>query len=285
MKNLKKYKSNRLYMMRNMNFLFLLFLVSFTFGQNKQFLYEYKFVPDSTNKVDVRNELMILNVQKNKSEFYSLERFYSDSTQIAESKKGNMAMPFDKEMISDRVIKYPNSNQIDYITFMSWDMYFITQNIDLKWKLENEFSKILHFDVQKATIEFGGRKWTAWFAKEIPIQDGPYKFKNLPGLILKIEDSNKSHVFELKGIRNNSIDFEYPNLNNYKKYNLNHEQFVKKFKNYRKNPTADLVDQIPDQNDANGNFRSSAQILKEINDQWLERFKKDNNIIEINLLK
>jgi len=150
--------------------------------------------------------------------------------------------------------------------------------------LENRFSKILGYDVQEATTEFGGRKWVAWFAKELPIPDGPYKFKNLPGLILKIEDTTKSHIFELKGIRTNDHNFTYPNLNNYKEYKLNFDQYVKKFKDYRRNPTADLIGHIPDQRDAEGNFKTSAQIIKELNDKWLENFKKDNNIIEINLL-
>lgn len=271
--------------MKNIKFITFLFLANFIFGQNKLFLYDYKFIPDSTNKKNVRDELMILNIQKGKSEFYSSEMYNADSIMLAESNKGNFAMPPNKEMIRDRVIKYFDSNQIDYITFMSVNKFIIKQNIDLKWKLENEFSRILNYDVQKATTEFGGRKWTAWFTKEIPVQDGPYKFKNLPGLILKIEDSNQNHIFEIKGIKNNTTDFEYPNLNNYQEFKLSYDQFAKKFKNYRKNPTADLVDQIPDQTDADGNFRTSTQILKEWNDRLLDRFKKDNNIIEINLLK
>lgn len=266
-------------------YLFLLFLVNFTFGQNKLFLYEYKFIPDSTKKENVRNEIMILNIKKDKSEFYSHERYLSDSTLLADSKKGIFSMPPNKEMISDRVIKYPNSNQIVYIAFMSWEKYFVKENMDLKWNLENDFSKVLAYNVQKATTEFGGRKWIAWFTKEIPIQDGPYKFKDLPGLILKIEDFGKNHIFELKGIRNNYETFEYPNLNNYKEYTLSFDQYVKKYKNYRKNPTVDLIGKIPDQTDAEGNFRTSTQVLKELNDQWMQRFKKDNNIIEINLLK
>lgn len=271
--------------MKKIKYLIFLILTSSAFAQNKLFIYNYKFIPDSTNHQNVRDELMILNTQKDRSEFYSLEKYSSDSTQLAESRKGLMAMPFNKEMISERVIKYPQSNLIDYITFMSWDKYLVKEEMDLKWKLENEFSKILIYDVQKATTEFAGRKWTAWFTKEIPIQDGPYKFKNLPGLILKVEDTNKNHVFELKGIKNGNAEFEYPKLNNYTEYKLGYDQYVKKFKNYRKNPTADLVGKIPDQRDANGNFRTSAQVLKEINDQSLERFRKDNNIIEINLLK
>lgn len=147
--------------MKKIKYLLFLILTNILFAQNKLFIYEYKFIPDSTDRQDLKDELMILNIQKDRSEFYSSERYASDSTQLAESWKGLMAMPFNKEMISDRVIKYPNSNLINYITFMSWDKYIVKQDIDLKWKLENEFSKILNYDVQKATTEFGGRKWTA----------------------------------------------------------------------------------------------------------------------------
>ena len=271
--------------MKKIKFLLFLILTNFAFAQNKLFLYDYKFIPDSTNREDLKDELMILNIQKDRSEFYSSERYASDSTQVAQSKKGIMAMPFNKEMISDRVIKFPNSNVINYITFMSWDKYTVKQDIDLKWHLENSFDTILGYKVQKATTDFGGRKWSAWFTKEIPIQDGPYKFKNLPGLILKIEDTDRNHTFELKGIKNNTTEFDYPNVNNSKGYNLNYDQYVKKYKNYRKNPTADLVGKIPDQRDSNGNFRTAAEVIKDLNNIWLERFKKENNLIEINLLK
>lgn len=47
-----------------------------------------------------------------------------------------------------------------------------------------------------------GRKWTAWFATEIPIPREQYKFRSLLGLIVKIEDQNKSHCFALNGIKN-----------------------------------------------------------------------------------
>lgn len=271
--------------MKKLKYFLFLIVANIAFAQNKLFLYEYKFIPDSTNTQNLQDEIMILNIQKDRSEFYSSEKYASDSTQLAQSKKGIMAMPFNKVMVNDRVIKYPNSNLIKYITIMFWDKYTVKQEIDLKWHLENSFDTILGYKVQKATTDFGGRKWTAWFTKEIPIQDGPYKFKNLPGLILKIEDSNKNHTFELKAIKNNTTEFDYPNVNNSKGYNLNYDQYVKKYKNFRKDPTADLVGQIPDQRDANGNFRTSTQIIKELNDQWVERLKKDNNIIEIDLLK
>lgn len=264
----------------------LLFFISFlTFGQNKQFLYEYKFIPDSTNKANVRSEIMVLNVLKDRSEYYSTVRYASDSAQAADSKKGIISMPADVESVNEWVTKYPNSNQLTHTTFMVWDKYKVKQDVELKWKLSNEFSNVLHYDVQKATTEFGGRKWTAWFTKDIPIQDGPYKFKGLPGLILKIEDSTKSHSWELKGIRSNQEEFAYPDLGQYKIIELSYNQFVKKFKNYRANPTADLVGRIPDQPNADGTMRTSAEVIREINQQIMNKLAKDNNLVELNLLK
>ena len=271
--------------MKKIKFLLFLILTNFAFAQNKLFLYDYKFIPDSTNRDDLKDEVMILNIQKDRSEFYSFEKYSSDSTRLAESNKGNIDVLSDKEMISDRIIKYSGSNLINYITFISMDKYIVKENIELKWKLENIFSRVLNYDVQKATTEYGGRKWNAWFTKEIPIQDGPYKFKNLPGLIVKIEDIHKNHIFELVGIKNNTSEFTYPNMKYYKELNVSYDQYAKKFRNNRINPTSDLIGQIPDQTDSEGNFRTAAQVIKHLNDIWLERFKKENNIIEIELLK
>lgn len=271
--------------MKNTQILFLLLLSFFAPGQNKQFLYEYKFIPDSTNKSDVKSEIVILNVLKDRSEYYSAVRYASDSAQAADDKKGINSMPNGNSLVNEWVTKYPNSSQVIHTTFMVSDKYKVKQDVDLKWKLTEEFSKILNYDVQKATAEFGGRRWTAWFTKEIPIQDGPYKFKGLPGLILKIEDATKSHVWELKGIRSNQEEFVYPDLGQYRITELNYNQYIKKFKNYRANPTADLVGRIPDQRDANGKMRTSAEVIREINKQIMDHLAKDNNLIEIELLK
>lgn len=264
----------------------LLFLISFlTFGQNKQFLYEYRFIPDSTKKADVKSEIMILTVLKDRSEYYSSVRYASDSAQAADFKKGIVSMPANEESVNERVTKYPYSHQLTHTTFLVWDKYKMKQDVELKWKLINEFSKILNYRVQKATTEFGGRKWTAWFTADIPMQDGPYKFSGLPGLILRIEDATKSHSWELKGIRSVQEEFIYPDLGQYKIIELNYNQFVKKFRNYRANPTADLAGRIPDQINADGTMRKSAEIIREINQQIMAKLAKDNNLIELDLLK
>jgi len=53
----------------------------------------------------------------------------------------------------------------------------------------------------------GGRHWIAWFAPSIPISEGPYKFSGLPGLIIKLSDSNNFWNFEFTSLRKTNYDY------------------------------------------------------------------------------
>jgi GLPGLI family protein len=71
-----------------------------------------------------------------------------------------------------------------------------------EWKLEEETITISGYQCQKATCRFRGRNFTAWFTPEIPINNGPWKFGELPGLILKVYDMDKQYIFECTQIEN-----------------------------------------------------------------------------------
>ena len=271
--------------MRSLFFFFVIFSCNLFQGQNKQFFYEYRFIPDSTEKKQIATEIMILDINQKRSLFFGQEMYKSDSTLLSDSKKGIFSMPPDKPMINEQVIKYPNSAQIDYVKLVSYEKYIVSQEVKLPWKLVSEFKTILDHKVQKATVSYGGRHWTAWFAKDIPFQDGPYKFYGLPGLILELEDDTKNHHYILKGIKDSQEEMVYPALNNYKTSKISYLQFVKLYQNYRINPVANLVGKIPDYQDENGNTVSGQQKVREIEKIKLDQIKKDNNIIEIDLLK
>lgn len=267
-----------------LNFVALLY-ITFVSAQNKEFTYEYRFISDSTNQKEVSREIMILNVGNEKSYYYSLDKLISDSTINEESKKNMMVMPL-QYRIGEMVIKDLKNNTVSFETKVGDSNFSIEQNINLKWNLVNEFDEILNYKVQKATTNFGGRIWNAWFAKDIPIQDGPYKFKGLPGLILKIEDKTLSHKFILKGIKNVQSPFKYPyrkDESNPKR--LDYETYIKNYLQNRAEPTSHLIGRIPDQTDAQGNFRTGEQIIREIRKTMLEKISKDNNVIEIDVLK
>ncbi len=104
------------------------------------------------------------------------------------------------------------------------DRVKVQENVKQTWHLINETEEVCGYSCQKATTHFKGRFYTAWYTTEIPINEGPYKFKGLPGLIVKIEDDQKQHCFELvsfnktsKKIFNKSSTYRSVNMVDYYK--------------------------------------------------------------------
>lgn len=86
---------------------------------------------------------------------------------------------------------------------------------ELRWSLTTETSKVLGYNVQKARVKFRGREYTAWFTTEIKVNDGPFKFHGLPGLILKIESDDGAYSFEAFSVRSvvHPADYKLVSLN------------------------------------------------------------------------
>lgn len=73
------------------------------------------------------------------------------------------------------------------------------------WTLSNEQLSILGYDCQKATCQWRGRTFEAWFTTKIPTRLGPWIFGGLPGLILKIYD--KDHLYTWEAVEIKSGNF------------------------------------------------------------------------------
>ncbi len=81
----------------------------------------------------------------------------------------------------------------------------------MKWELVDEHQTILEHNCQKAKCHFRGRDFEAWFATDVPIMGGPWKFGGLPGCILKVQDVEKIYVWEAVAIENGSFEItQYP---------------------------------------------------------------------------
>ncbi|MBA6151748.1 GLPGLI family protein [Gelidibacter maritimus] len=85
-----------------------------------------------------------------------------------------------------------NLGDIDYI-------YFEPTKMDA-WEISEETKEFMGYSVQKATIDFAGRSYEAWFTMEIPIPNGPYVFHGLPGLIVEIYDTQNHYHFTMLGL-------------------------------------------------------------------------------------
>ncbi len=285
------------------------------FAQNR-FFYEYKYIPDSNNREDVKTEMMLLDIDKNGSRYYSRDKFIADSTSMANLQKqlkggsGNLNVnrANNAGQVSYKVTKsYP-----DYKTFLltkvSMDQYKVREDRKPEWKILPEKQKIGAYNAQKATASYGGRDWIAWFTTEIPFQDGPYKFYGLPGLIVQIEDATGSHRMTLQG--NKKIEaFTDPGETELpgnvkiigiggKEIEVTRDQYKKVWKAYVNDPAKNMREMMM-RNGGSDNTRVTLkvqtndgkeitdpnQVFREIEKSTKESLAKNNNPIEPDLYR
>lgn len=161
---------------------------------------------------------MMLRIGKNKSMFCNVKRFYQDSLLNAspDAYWGMMAAEIDKGNPNvfatlgghKRSFLYKNysGNQVveeDYFDITPW--LYKEDWVKPEWTITDETKEILGYECVKAVADYRGRKWTAWFTPEIPVQEGPWKLCGLPGLILEAYDANRDYVFECCGLRQNGL--------------------------------------------------------------------------------
>lgn len=288
--------------MKRISALFLLLSLMIS-AQNNRVIYEYKFAPDSTKIDSLKTEWMYLDINKKGSKYYSKSAFESDSI-VNESIKKQMASGMKSISVSRQSIGGEINYEVektypDYKTFLvsniGNDTYKIAEDRKPNWKISTEKKQLGTFNVQKATTDFAGRSWTAWFTTEVPIQDGPYKFSGLPGLIVQIEDQTGTHKMELKGLKKiaetkteelNTQGKDIPLLRK-KPLEVNRSQYVKQLKQYQNDPVQGMREILNRPNskvsiNVNGKEISDPkEVLRELEKNAKEKLQRNNNTIEL----
>lgn len=178
------------------------FIVSLASAQNYRFVYEYKMKPDINKKDSIITDYMNLDTDGKRSYFYNSAKYERDSTYaVSKSYKDLLLAKSYDQNLSYVVEKNYSKRTADlYDKFKTVNLLIPDHEIP-KWKIEKEFQKINNINCQKATADFKGRIWEAWFSKDYPVSDGPYKFSGLPGLVVSLKDSENDHVFNLIQIK------------------------------------------------------------------------------------
>jgi len=189
--------------MNKISILIFCFFSIINFSQNR-FVYEYNYKPEKS-KDSLVTDIWYLDNYSTSSYFYDSSKKKIDSiTEILKVDKSfQPVFPKYNSNLNHSISKSNKNEDIIYHVNFSGYKFKISEKRKFKWDIKNETEVLGKYICQKATTDFGGRKWIAWFTTQIPIPDGPYKFGGLPGLILKIEDSDKNHSFELIEIKEN----------------------------------------------------------------------------------
>lgn len=257
------------------------FSVVFIFGlfssQSKSFVYELKFKVNPT-KDSISKETFILDVIDGKSLFRTLKEKEADSIAHLTKRFSFTTTSFkdfrtvSKDLKEKEIKKFINNFQ---------KLFSIKIEEELKWKIENETKVSSSIKIQKATVKYGGRNWTAWFTNEIPLQEGPYIFHGLPGLITEIGDDQNDYSFTLIQIRNSDGKL----YEKEKAFPITWKQYDKLAKDYYSDPTREIngknsgtppirwVDEKG--NELTPNF-------KEMNEKERNEIRANNNPVELN---
>ncbi|HSV87242.1 MAG TPA: GLPGLI family protein, partial [Bacteroidales bacterium] len=184
-----------------------------------RFSYEFAMEFDTLTYNDTREDMIFLQVGPNVSKSYSYSRFYSDSLRASpdyERAMNRIRHDFIREFgqtrripewlvrgagLFARVYKNYPQGQVTVTDNIVANHYIYTDELHPQnWEILDSVKTILDYPVQMAVSDFRGRRWTAWFAPDIPISDGPWKLSGLPGLIMAAYDAKKHFRFHIVGI-------------------------------------------------------------------------------------
>lgn len=199
----------------------------------------------------LRDDLLILQIGKNVSKCYSYYTYQVDSIRSLPNWRDVFMKFFNNPATSVKSGKYPHKRMrtLVYKNYPHGKMT-VTDGISLQdfiyvdemgtqeWSIKKDTSRmIIGYRCQKAECNFRGRNYVAWFAPDIPINDGPWKFTGLPGLIMEIYDKGKQYQFSITGIEksNEPIVFSKTTLQNGKYSKTKREKFLKAKKQYLMN--------------------------------------------------
>lgn len=266
-----------------MKYLLLLLFPFFISAQTHRFIYEYQFKSDSLTKA-LTKENMILDINPDEIKFYPY--FFAENDSINKLKNNNNSSWDDLLPV---ITRSRNTNK--NTSYVLLNDLFSVQTVDpINWKLSTETKKVGNYSLQKATTTFGGRNWTAWFNTEINLNEGPYKFRGLPGLIFEISDDRNNFSFSL--VKSYQLKSTYDTSDflesfaGQKSVPITEKMLLKKQLELFNDPLQDFKEMFKNSK-GEGSFSvmgvkiKSLDQFKELTTMTQERMRKENNPIEL----
>ena len=247
--------------------------------------YEITYKPDST-KSSYNTEYMTLKIKNKTSYFYNETKFKLDSIYnrvTAEYlKTGVLPHVSTKYELNFGFVKdFKNDYYTEIRNIQSKNFAFNIKKSVMVWKLLPDRNTILNYPVKKAQTVFGGRIWIACYTEEIPLNDGPYKFFGLPGLILDLKDSASDYHFKVVTVKKNEEDVKLPkNI-----ISLTEEKYISLKNKIINDPAVSVresVMQSPNvvMKDTKGKIMNPNELFDKINQEFFEFVKQHNNPLE-----
>lgn len=161
---------------------------------------------------------MILRISNGASCFQSTGKHIFDSVYVslkglASQERMQKALNATQRAVKNElrytILKEPAKNLVFYHDIIgSEDYQYQEKAPPSNWKIMPVKKTVAGYICQQAYTTFGGRMWEAWFTRDIPVSEGPYKFYGLPGLIVQVRDTHNNYMFTLLNLDNNPTFFD-----------------------------------------------------------------------------
>lgn len=187
-----------------LSLLLLTFGLQCFFAQNLDVYYKATFKPDKEDKSYIEEDDFLLSIRRNQSIYYSAKYFFAMTNQEAAMKQN-----IDISRLSSNYIITKEGDKVKHHQVILGPPFVYYEEKELpKWKLHNEYKEIDSMKCQKATTHFRGRDYTAWYSQEVAVAEGPYKFKNLPGLVIELSSDDGDYHYSLNMLKKNDEEID-----------------------------------------------------------------------------
>ncbi len=168
--------------------------------------YKVEYIPDVAQREKRKDAICILEIGKGYSKFADVKQLKLDSLNEKYSHQKEVNVKEMEGLLNINVgfkpiiLKDLSKKKITYQARIKDGYQYQEDQPEFKWKIQKDTKSILGNICRKATMNFRGRDYIAWFTEAISSNNGPYKFEGLPGLILELSDTKGDYHFLAIGI-------------------------------------------------------------------------------------
>lgn len=184
--------------MKKITFLLFFMNVFYFNAQMQRLTFEFAYKIDSLEN-DIERDIYLLDITKDDTKFYKEEFLQIDSLNQNLKYKTQASLPNGFNILVKRKTGQQENKNYSFIN----GQYYVFETVDkIKWTLKDQKKSIGNYTAQLAESDYGGRHWYAWFVKDLPLIEGPYKFNGLPGMVIEVYDSQRNFSFTLTSLSN-----------------------------------------------------------------------------------
>ncbi|WP_209390630.1 GLPGLI family protein [Chryseobacterium sp. RR2-3-20] len=209
-------------MIKKRYLLILILICNYGFSQkviNFDFIAKYSLKSKINSKSQTKQQENFFLIFNEKESFFISEKDFARDSIKFRSDTGDLdlarLMKF-KTYFSDRI--YTDLADQTQVSILKYNTNFFGNKdgkFSQNWKIDGGKKVIKNIDCFSASINTFGREWIGYFSYNYPFPYGPYKFNNLPGLIINIKDKEGIYEFELVEFIKKKTTYKLEKINKY----------------------------------------------------------------------